>query len=74
AYAAARRWHIAVYQAMSAIFTPQYQSDSVLQPMLRDYFFRPLSRVPPVPRILTRLVAGTLLSPLGKLGPKGMFD
>ncbi|MEO1314552.1 MAG: NAD(P)/FAD-dependent oxidoreductase, partial [Pseudomonadota bacterium] len=45
AYAAARRWHIAVYQAMSAIFTPQYQSDSVLQPMLRDYLFRPLSRV-----------------------------
>ncbi|MEM9792708.1 MAG: NAD(P)/FAD-dependent oxidoreductase [Pseudomonadota bacterium] len=66
AYAAARRWHIWMYQLLSATFTPQYQSDSIVQPMLRDYLFRPLSRVPPMPRILTRLVTGRLLPPLGR--------
>ena len=36
AYAAARRWHVFAYQAMSALFTPQYQSDSRWLPVLRD--------------------------------------
>jgi len=66
-YLRARRWHIWVYQAMSAAFTPQYQSDRRLPPLLRDVALAPLSRVPPVPRLLSRLVCGDLLPPLGSL-------
>lgn len=63
-YARARRWHVRLYQAMSAAFTPQYQSDSRWLPVLRDRALMPVSRIPPVPRILTRLVAGDLIPPI----------
>ncbi len=64
AYARMRRWHVRLYQAMSAAFTPQYQSDSRWLPVLRDRVLMPLSRLPPLPRLLTRLVAGDLIPPL----------
>jgi 2-polyprenyl-6-methoxyphenol hydroxylase-like FAD-dependent oxidoreductase len=64
AYARMRRWHVRLYQAMSAAFTPQYQSDSGWLPGIRDRVLMPLSRLPPLPRILTRLVAGDLIPPL----------
>lgn len=67
-YAAARRWHVLAYQAMSWLFTPQYQSDSRVLPVLRDRILYPLSRVPPVPALLSRLVRGDLVPPLGSLG------
>lgn len=67
-YAAARRLHVLAYQAMSWAFTPQYQSDSRLLPVLRDRVLYPLSRVPPLPSLLSRLVRGDLLPPLGSLG------
>jgi len=67
-YAAARRWHVLAYQAMSWLFTPQYQSDSRVLPVLRDRVLYPLSRMPPVPALLSRLVRGDLLPPLGSLG------
>jgi 2-polyprenyl-6-methoxyphenol hydroxylase-like FAD-dependent oxidoreductase len=63
-YARARRWHVWLYQVMSAAFTPQYQSDSRWLPILRDRILMPVSRIAPVPRILTRLVAGDLILPL----------
>ena len=63
-YARARHWHVRLYQAMSAAFTPQYQSDSRWLPLLRDRLMMPASRIPPVPRILTRLVAGDLIPPI----------
>lgn len=63
-YAQMRRWHVWLYQAMSAAFTPQYQSDSLLLPALRDWILAPLSLTWPLPRILSTLVAGTLLPPL----------
>lgn len=66
-YAQARRWHVRVYQIMSWMFTPQYQSDSQLLPVLRDRLLFPLSRIAPVPSVLTRLVSGTMLPPLGSL-------
>ena len=66
-YAQARRWHVRAYQAFSAVFTPQYQSDSRLLPALRDRVLFPLSQVPPLPRFLTALVCGTMLPPLGSL-------
>ena len=68
AYAAARRAHVLAYQWMSAAFTPQYQSGSRWLPVLRDRVLAPLSKVPPAPRILTALVRGTMLPPLGRLG------
>ncbi len=66
-YARARRWHVWSYQTMSRLFTPQYQSDSRVLPVLRDRLLFPLSQVQPVPRILTRLVCGDMLPPTGSL-------
>lgn len=57
-YARKRRLHIRLYQALSAIFTPFYQSDSTLLPMLRDGLVAPASRVPLVARGLARIVSG----------------
>jgi len=69
-YAGARRWHVAAYQALSASFTPQYQSDSVVLPVLRDRVLAPLSRTWPLPGILTKLVCGDLVPPMATLDVK----
>ncbi|MDQ7070340.1 MAG: NAD(P)/FAD-dependent oxidoreductase [Rhodobacterales bacterium] len=66
-YARARRWHVRIYQMMSWVFTPQYQSDSRFLPFLRDRIIFPASMVPPIPRLLTRLVRGDMVPPLGSL-------
>jgi 2-polyprenyl-6-methoxyphenol hydroxylase-like FAD-dependent oxidoreductase len=66
-YAQARRAHVALYQSFSALFTPQYQSDSRALPWLRDRLLFPLSQISPLPRVLTRLVCGHLVPPLGSL-------
>lgn len=67
AYTFARRWHVRIYQGMSAAFTPQYQSNSRWLPVLRDRALFPLSQIPPIPKILTALVTGRMLPPLGSL-------
>ena len=67
AYARARRLHTKIYQAMSWAFTPMYQSDSKILPILRDRVLFPASQIPPVPRILTRLVCGTMVPPMQRL-------
>lgn len=66
-YAKARRMHVWAFQAMSAAFTPQYQSDSTFLPKLRDYVMFPVSQIPPAPRVLTQIVRGTILPPMGRL-------
>ena len=66
-YTHARRWHVRVYQGMSAAFTPQYQSDSRWLPVLRDRILYPISQIPPGPKLLTSIVCGTMLPPIGKL-------
>lgn len=66
-YAAARRWHVRVYQLFSRVFTPQYQSDSRALPALRDHLLFPLSQIGPLPRVLGALVSGTMLPPLASL-------
>jgi 2-polyprenyl-6-methoxyphenol hydroxylase-like FAD-dependent oxidoreductase len=63
-YARIRRWHMRSYQAISAAFTPMYQSHSCLLPQIRDHIVGPLSRIWPVPALLTRLVSGDILPPL----------
>lgn len=70
AYAMARRWHVLAYQAMSAAFTPQYQSDSRWLPVLRDRVLFPMSQIRPIPRVLTALVCGSMIPPLGSLSPQ----
>ena len=74
AYTLARRWHVRIYQWMSAAFTPQYQSDSRMLPVLRDRLLFPLSQIPPIPRVLTSLVIGRMLPPLGSLSERGSRD
>ena len=60
AYAKARRWHVRLYQALSYGFTPFYQSDSIVLPILRDNLVATVGRLPPVQRLLARIVAGQL--------------
>ena len=60
AYAKARRFHVKLYQTMSATFTPFYQSDSMLLPLIRDYLVAGISRLPPAQRLLATLVSGKL--------------
>jgi 2-polyprenyl-6-methoxyphenol hydroxylase-like FAD-dependent oxidoreductase len=70
-YAQMRRWHVRLYQGFSAAFTPQYQSDSRVLPVLRDRVLMPLSRLWPVPALLTRLVGGDLIPPLAGVALAG---
>lgn len=63
-YATMRRWHVRLFQWSSAAFTPFYQSDSRLLPLLRDHLLAPLTRVPPLDRFVARLVAGMTVAPL----------
>jgi 2-polyprenyl-6-methoxyphenol hydroxylase-like FAD-dependent oxidoreductase len=62
-YARRRRLHVRLYQSMSAVFTPFYQSDSHLLPLLRDWLVAPASRVPLVARGLARIVSGDVCLP-----------
>jgi 2-polyprenyl-6-methoxyphenol hydroxylase-like FAD-dependent oxidoreductase len=64
AYHRSRRWHLGLYQSLSAAFTPQYQSHSRVLPGMRDHLLSPLSRLWPLPRILTSLVSGDLIPPI----------
>ncbi|MEM8752867.1 MAG: NAD(P)/FAD-dependent oxidoreductase [Pseudomonadota bacterium] len=63
-YAARRRWHIAVYQLASRLFTPVYQSDSAVLPVIRDRLVAPLISVWPASRVISALVEGGVARPL----------
>ncbi|MDZ4312348.1 MAG: NAD(P)/FAD-dependent oxidoreductase [Cypionkella sp.] len=63
-YAQMRRWHVRAYQAMSAAFTPMYQSGSTTLPLLRDHLLAPMATLWPINRMLTALVSGTMLPPV----------
>jgi 2-polyprenyl-6-methoxyphenol hydroxylase-like FAD-dependent oxidoreductase len=67
-YARTRRWHIRSFQTLSRVFTPFYQSDGWLLPFLRDSVVATTAKVPPSPRILAALVAGTIIDPLRRIG------
>lgn len=68
AYARSRRWHVRVFQALSWMFTPFYQSDSTVLPVLRDRLVATIARVPPAPRFLASMVAGTMIDPFRPIG------
>ena len=63
AYAAARRWHVRLYQALSLGFTPFYQADGRLRPMVRDHVLGRIARLPGAARLLAATVSGLLLDP-----------
>lgn len=64
AYCRMRRWHVRIFQMASRAFTPFYQSDSHALPFLRDTLVATVARVPPAPKVLARLVTGTLVTPV----------
>lgn len=64
AYHRSRHWHLGLYQTLSAAFTPQYQSHSRALPLLRDHLLSPLSRLWPLPGMLSSLVSGDLIPPI----------
>ncbi|MFN3815358.1 FAD-dependent oxidoreductase [Brevundimonas sp.] len=63
AYAAARRWHVRLYQALSWAFTPFYQADGRVLPWVRDHVLGRAARLPVAPRLLAATVSGLLLDP-----------
>ena len=70
AYVKLRRLHVRIYQLMTWMFTPVYQSDARLLPVLRDWLAAPLSRIPPAPMFLAAMVSGAVGRPLKRLGLK----
>jgi 2-polyprenyl-6-methoxyphenol hydroxylase-like FAD-dependent oxidoreductase len=63
AYAAARRRHVRLYQALSLVFTPFYQADGGVLPWIRDHLLGKAARLPLSPRLLAATVSGLLLDP-----------
>jgi salicylate hydroxylase len=63
-----RRRHVRLYQTLSALFTPAYQSDSRLLPFVRDRIVPPFGRRWPATTIQAEMVAGTFGDPLDRLG------
>ncbi len=68
AYARSRRLHVRVFQAMSHLFTPFYQSDSTLLALMRDRLVATLAKIPPAPQMLAAMVSGTLVDPFARIG------
>lgn len=68
AYAAARRRHVRLFQLLSYVFTPFYQSDSRSIAWLRDRLVASVAKIPPAPQILAAIVSGTLADPFTPAG------
>jgi len=65
---------VKVYQGLSLVFTPFYQSNSRLLAGLRDYLLAPLSRRWPLRSLVTRMVSGDMTAPVrtGKTSPQNL--
>ncbi|HST35580.1 MAG TPA: NAD(P)/FAD-dependent oxidoreductase [Allosphingosinicella sp.] len=63
-----RRRHVYLFQLASWLFTPVYQSDSRLLPLIRDRIVGPLSKLWPATAIQAAMVTGLLGRPLKRLG------
>ena len=66
-YARLRRVHILIYQLISKLFTPVYQSNSTLLPFLRDQMLAPMMSTKPMQIILSSIVSGTVGNPFKTL-------
>ncbi len=62
-----RRRHVRLYQALTALLTPVYQSDSRTIPFVRDRIVGPLSKLWPATRIQAATVSGLIGNPLKPL-------
>jgi 2-polyprenyl-6-methoxyphenol hydroxylase-like FAD-dependent oxidoreductase len=62
-----RRRHVRLYQALTWLFTPVYQSDSRVLPFLRDRLVGPLSKLWPATTIQAAMVSGLIGDPLTTL-------
>ena len=63
-----RKEHVQIYQVITALFTPLFQSKSNLPAAVRDHFTAPLSRYWPTKKIQSLLVGGLFGAPLQQLG------
>ena len=63
-----RQFHVRLYQGLSMLFTPAYQSDGRLLPFVRDRIVPPFGRRWPATRIQAAMVAGTFGGGLTRLG------
>jgi len=66
-----RRRHVLTYQWLTALFTPVYQSNSRLLPLIRDRLVGPLSKLWPATTIQAAMVSGLVGNPLPRLGLDG---
>jgi salicylate hydroxylase len=57
-----RAGHVRLYQMLSAIFTPMYQSDSVVLPAARDFMIHNFARWPVVRNLIAQIVSGQFAS------------
>ena len=62
-YARVRFAHVRLYQAISEVFTPLYQSEDAFRPWVRDHVLSHLTRLPLAPRFIAATAAGLLLDP-----------
>ena len=65
---AMRRRHVRLYQWLTWLFTPVYQSDSRLLPAIRDWLVGPVSKLWPATTIQAAMVSGLIGNPLAPLG------
>jgi 2-polyprenyl-6-methoxyphenol hydroxylase-like FAD-dependent oxidoreductase len=63
-----RRSHVRLYQLLTALLTPVYQSDSRIIPPARDWLMGPASKIWPMTSFQVALVSGLVGSPLRRLG------
>lgn len=59
-YRRSRSFHIQLYQTLSVMFTPLYQSNGRFLPLIRDLTIHYFARWPLVRRFITRTVSGVL--------------
>jgi salicylate hydroxylase len=60
--------HVWLYQTLSLVLTPFYQSDSLVLPAMRDIAIGPTTRLPLVRQLVSRLVTGDFLGPIERIG------
>lgn len=63
-----RRDHVLLYQWVTALFTPLYQSSKSRYPAIRDRLLAPVSRIWPASAIQAQLMSGLFGFPLAPLG------
>lgn len=63
---ALRARQIKIFQFLSRVLTPFYQSDSRLLGLIRDHFVAPLVQIPPAPRMMAAMVSGLFVKPFKK--------